>query len=36
MLRGLDGDSGAYGELLTLMSRYLRGYFGRRLGRRRG
>ena len=32
MLRGLDGDASAHGELLTLMSRYLRGYFGRRLG----
>ncbi len=31
MLQGLAGDGGAYGELLTLMSRYLRGYFGRRL-----
>jgi len=32
MLRGLAGEAGAHGELLTLMSRYLRGYFGRRLG----
>ena len=32
MLRGLAGEASAHGELLTLMSRYLRGYFGRRLG----
>jgi len=32
MLRGLAGDAGAYAQLLTLMGRYLRGYFGRRLG----
>lgn len=32
MLRGLAGDAAAQGELLSTMSRYLRGYFGRRLG----
>jgi len=32
MLRGLTGDAGAYADLLTQMGRYLRGYFGRRLG----
>jgi RNA polymerase sigma-70 factor (ECF subfamily) len=32
MLRGLAGDAKAHGEMLTLMSRYLRGYFGKRLG----
>ena len=32
MLRGLAGEARAHGELLTLMSRYLRGYFSRRLG----
>ncbi len=32
MLRGLAGDGVAYADLLTRMSRYLRGYFGRRLG----
>jgi RNA polymerase sigma-70 factor (ECF subfamily) len=32
MVRGLAGNAAAYAELLTLMSRYLRGYFGRRLG----
>jgi len=32
MVRGLAGDGGAYSDLLTFMSRYLRGYFGRRLG----
>jgi len=32
MLRGLAGDAGAEGALLSAMSGYLRGYFGRRLG----
>jgi RNA polymerase sigma-70 factor (ECF subfamily) len=32
MLRGLAGEARAHGELLTAMSRYLRGYFGKRLG----
>jgi RNA polymerase sigma-70 factor (ECF subfamily) len=32
MLRGLAGEARAHGEMLTAMSRYLRGYFGRRLG----
>ena len=32
MVRGLAGEAAAYAELLTLMSRYFRGYFGRRLG----
>lgn len=32
MLRGLDGDSAAQSELLSALSRYLRAYFGRRLG----
>ena len=32
MLRGLAGEAKAHGEMLTSMSRYLRGYFGRRLG----
>lgn len=32
MLRGLDGDGAAQGELLSVLSRYLRAYFGRRLG----
>jgi RNA polymerase sigma-70 factor (ECF subfamily) len=32
MLRGLAGEAKAHGEMLTQMSRYLRGYFGRRLG----
>jgi RNA polymerase sigma-70 factor (ECF subfamily) len=33
MLRGLDGDGPAQGELLSALSRYLRAYFVRRLGR---
>lgn len=33
MLRGLDGDSAAQRDLLSDLSRYLRGYFARRLGR---
>src|SRR5271156_1944044 len=32
MMRGLAGNAAAHAELLTHMSRYLRGYFGRRLG----
>jgi len=32
MLRGLAGEAKAHGEMLTAMSRYLRGYFGKRLG----
>src|ERR1700709_744906 len=32
MLRGLAGEAKAHGEMLTDMSRYLRGYFGKRLG----
>lgn len=32
MLRSLDGDSGAHRELLDVLSRFLRGYFARRLG----
>ncbi|HEY2661306.1 MAG TPA: sigma-70 family RNA polymerase sigma factor [Caulobacteraceae bacterium] len=32
MLRGLGGDAAAHGELLSAMSRYLRGYFARRIG----
>lgn len=32
MIRGLAGDSAAHGELLSILSRYLRGYFSRRLG----
>jgi RNA polymerase sigma-70 factor (ECF subfamily) len=32
MLRGLAGEAKAHGDMLTSMSRYLRGYFGRRLG----
>ena len=31
MLRGLDGDAAAYRELLSQLSRMLRGYFARRL-----
>ncbi|MGA7540489.1 MAG: sigma-70 family RNA polymerase sigma factor [Steroidobacteraceae bacterium] len=31
MIRGLDGDSRAYRELLGELSRYLRGYFKRRI-----
>jgi RNA polymerase sigma-70 factor, ECF subfamily len=31
MIRALDGDSGAYRELLGELSRYLRGYFKRRI-----
>lgn len=33
MLRGLDGDRAAQAELLSQLSRYLRAYFARRLGR---
>ncbi len=33
MLRGLDGDARAHAELLSEVSRFLRAYFGRRLGR---
>ncbi len=32
MVRGLGGDAAAHGELLSEMSRYLRGYFSRRIG----
>lgn len=32
MIRGLEGDSGAHRQLLGLLGRYLRGYFGRRIG----
>lgn len=32
MIRSLEGDSGAHRELLGLLGRYLRGYFGRRIG----
>ena len=32
MLRGLAGDAQAHAALLSAMSGYLRGYFGRRLG----
>ena len=32
MLRGLAGDARAHGDMLTAMSRYLRGYFGKRMG----
>jgi len=32
MVAGLDGDGSAHAQLLTLLSRYLRGYFARRLG----
>ena len=32
MLRGLAGDAAAHAALLSAMSGYLRGYFGRRLG----
>jgi RNA polymerase sigma-70 factor (ECF subfamily) len=32
MLRGLAGDGHAHAQLLSTMSGYLRGYFGRRLG----
>lgn len=32
MIRGLDGDCRAYRELLGELSRYLRGYFARRIG----
>jgi RNA polymerase sigma-70 factor (ECF subfamily) len=33
MLRGLDGDATAHATLLSEMSRYLRSFFARRLGR---
>ena len=32
MVRSLDGDSQAYRQLLAELSRYLRGYFARRIG----
>ena len=32
MLRGLDGDRAAYGELLGLLTPFLRGHFRKRLG----
>ena len=32
MIAGLDGDRAAHGELLAVLSGYLRGYFRRRLG----
>lgn len=32
MIRGLDGDGAAHGQLLSAMSGYLRAYFHRRLG----
>lgn len=32
MVRSLDGDSHAYRQLLAELSRYLRGYFARRIG----
>jgi RNA polymerase sigma-70 factor (ECF subfamily) len=32
MSRSLEGDSGAHRELLEALGRYLRGYFGRRIG----
>ena len=32
MLGGLGGDARAHGELLSVLSRYLRGYFSRRVG----
>ena len=32
MIRGLDGDRAAYGELLGVLTPYLRGHFRRRLG----
>ena len=32
MVRALDGDGAAYGELLSSLGGALRGYFGRRLG----
>lgn len=31
MLRGLDGDGPAYGQMLQALAGYLRAYFGRRL-----
>lgn len=33
MLRGLAGDAVAHAELLAALSKYLRGYFARRIGR---
>jgi RNA polymerase sigma-70 factor, ECF subfamily len=33
MLRGLAGDAAAHSELLSALSKYLRGFFARRLGR---
>ncbi|HUA25376.1 MAG TPA: sigma-70 family RNA polymerase sigma factor [Steroidobacteraceae bacterium] len=32
MIRGLEGDPAAHRELLGVLGRYLRGYFGRRIG----
>ena len=32
MVKGLGGDAAAHGQLLSLLSRCLRGYFARRLG----
>lgn len=32
MIRSLEGDSGAHRQLLGVLGRYLRGYFGRRIG----
>lgn len=32
MIRSLAGDSGAHRELLSVLGRYLRGYFARRIG----
>lgn len=32
MIRSLEGDSGAHRQLLGMLGRYLRGYFGRRIG----
>lgn len=32
MLRGLDGDAKAHGELLGVLARHLRAFFARRLG----
>jgi RNA polymerase sigma factor (sigma-70 family) len=32
MIRSLEGDSGAHRQLLSVLGRYFRGYFGRRIG----
>ena len=32
MVKGLSGDAAAHGQLLSRLSRYLRGYFARRMG----